>query len=107
MAYPTWLMFSDNDIKMDEFFWQINLPLDCLFLLSIKSDNHSIIKEIYKISPHGPPKSLIFATWNQINGFNHTHETRYERRHDLFGQELRIVSTHVSLVWKLNNFLSI
>lgn len=96
MAHPTWFMFANNDMGMEEFFIEIRVPLNSLFLISVDNDNYFTIEEVYKIGRDRQLRSISLGTWDSINKLNVTKKSHYECRHNLFGYNLKVLSIHVS-----------
>lgn len=110
MAYPTWLMFASNNLSIGEFFSNISTPLNCVFLISTYNERISNIKEVYKIGRDRQLRSTSLGTWGAVKGFNITTSTHYERRHNLFGYNLRVNAINVSfqgcfLIKIMRNFI--
>lgn len=98
MAYPTWVIFFKNTTSINEFFAEVFIPFDCIFLVVQQSEDELTenIYEIYQIKK-SPEKIIVpFGTWSFEMGLQNTKLSLYQRRSDLFGHEVRVIAIHVS-----------
>jgi len=98
MAYPTWLIFFKDETKIADFFLEIYVPFDCMFMVARSSSNETdkeIISEIYQVDRGKELHSMQFGTWNANNGLTTPESGLYSRRNDLFGQNIRVTSVYV------------
>lgn len=101
MAYPTWLVFFNNETKLADFFFEIYVPFDCKFMVVQSSTNVTgteIITEVYQVSKGQELRSMQFGVWDLENGLKGPHiRGLFFRRNNLFGQNIRVTSVHVRL----------
>ena len=100
MAYPTWLIFFRETTSIDNFFRQIYVPFDCIFLVAQKgkNDNEATLTEVYQIEKEKELRKAIFGYWNLGTGVITPKLGLYQRRADLFGQNIRVTSIQVYLL---------
>lgn len=94
MAYPTWIIFFRENTTIDSFFRNIYIPFDCIFLVVEKSstDDEATLTEIYQIDKERELRISVFGYWNLQFGVTTPKLGLYQRRGDLFGQNLRVSS---------------
>lgn len=97
MAYINWVVFFREDTSIDDFFSEMYVPLDCIFLIVQKSkDNDSyILSEVYHISKGRELISDIYGSWSEEQGLDITKWALYQRRSDLRGQLIRVTTIEV------------
>jgi len=98
MAYPTWLIFFKDETKFADFFFEIYVPFDCMFMVAQSSANETdkeIITEIYQVDKGKELRSMQFGTWDAKNGLTTPKSGMFSRRNNLFGQNIRVTSIHV------------
>lgn len=97
MAYPTWIIFFRENTTIDSFFRNIYIPFDCIFLVVEKSstDDEATLTEIYQIDKERELRISVFGYWNLQFGVTTPKLGLYQRRGDLFGQNLRVSSIEV------------
>lgn len=99
MAYPTWLVFFNNETKFTDFFFKIYVPFDCKFMVAQSSANgREIITEVYQVDRGKELRSMQFGVWDVKNGLKGPTHGLFLRRNNLFGQNIRITSVHVRLL---------
>nr|QNL15103.1 ionotropic receptor 6 [Aulacocentrum confusum] len=95
MSYPNWLIFFRNETKIQNFFSDIYVPFDCTFMVSTSEfEDQETILEVYQIERDKELRQGLFGTWDIENGIKLSTSSLYQRRNDLFGQTLRVVSVH-------------
>ncbi|CAL1673816.1 unnamed protein product [Lasius platythorax] len=95
MSYPTWLVFFDNETNLEDFFFNVYVPFDCKFMVAQSSINETgkeIITEVYQIHKDKELRSNQFGVWDAERGLEGPSHGLYQRRNDLFGQNLRVAS---------------
>lgn len=98
MSYPTWLVFFDNETNLEDFFFNVYVPFDCKFMVAQSSINETgkeIITEVYQIHKDKELRSNQFGVWDAERGLEGPSHGLYQRRNDLFGQNLRVASLQV------------
>jgi hypothetical protein len=109
MAYINWIIFFREETSIDNFFSEIFVPLDCIFLV-IKKYNDGIsssLTEVYNIDKDRELLTNLFGIWNEKDGLVVTKLTLYQRRNDLYGQLIRVATVKVSRVMENINFIKI
>ncbi|XP_054004327.1 probable glutamate receptor isoform X1 [Hylaeus anthracinus] len=96
MAYPTWLIFLRNDIEIEDFLGEVYVPFDCVLMVAQANPEGGgeIVREVYRIGREDHLRWMDFGTWNSTHGFKGPLVGLYQRRHDLKGRNLRVVSIH-------------
>ncbi|CAD6233938.1 GSCOCG00007415001-RA-CDS, partial [Cotesia congregata] len=96
MAYPTWLTFFNDETSIYDFFRDIYVPFDCNFMISKRNlevdFEAEIITEVYQIYRGLELRHGVFATWNIVSGATYTKYSLYQRRSNLHGHTLRVIS---------------
>ncbi|XP_043266187.1 probable glutamate receptor [Colletes gigas] len=103
MSYPTWLIFLRDGTRMEDFLADVYVPFDCI-LMTVQTDaegNGEIIRDAYRISREGDLRWMEFGAWDQADGFRGPKLGLYQRRHDLEGSNLRVISIHDPPVSKI------
>nr|XP_012222289.1 PREDICTED: uncharacterized protein LOC105672139 [Linepithema humile] len=97
MAYPTWLVFFNNETKIEDFLFDIYVPFDCKFMVARSSVNEvgkEIITEVYQVDKEKELRSMQFGVWDVAKGLKGPTRGLFLRRNDLFGQNIRVTSVH-------------
>ncbi|XP_017765249.1 PREDICTED: probable glutamate receptor [Eufriesea mexicana] len=96
MAYPTWLVFLRDDTKIEEFLSNIYVPFDCVLMVTQRDADGTgeIVQDVYRIDKEDGLRSMNFGWWNASKGFHGPLLGLYQRRHDLQGRNIRVVSIH-------------
>ncbi|KYN23279.1 hypothetical protein ALC57_04152 [Trachymyrmex cornetzi] len=97
MAYPTWVVFFNNETKFEDFFFEIYVPFDCKFMVVQSSANVTgteIITEVYQVDKGRELRSSQFGMWDVRNGLKGPKRGLFLRRNNLFGQNIRVTSIH-------------
>ncbi|CAK9824831.1 Probable glutamate receptor [Anthophora retusa] len=96
MAYPTWLLFLRDDTSFEEFLSNVYVPFDCILMVAQRDSegNGEILRDVYRIAKGDILRSMKFGAWDRIRGFRGPQLGLYQRRHDLEGRDLRVVSIH-------------
>ncbi|KYM79557.1 putative glutamate receptor [Atta colombica] len=95
MAYPTWMVFFNNETKFEDFFFEIYIPFDCKFMVVQSSPNvigREIITEVYQVDKGRELRSSQFGIWDVRNGLKGPKHGLFLRRNNLFGQNIRVTS---------------
>jgi len=98
MAYPTWVIFFNNETKFEDFFFEIYIPFDCKFMVVQSSPNvigREIITEVYQVDKGRELRSSQFGIWDVRNGLKGPKHGLFLRRNNLFGQNIRVTSIQV------------
>lgn len=97
MAYPTWLIFLRNDTSFEDFLEEVYVPFNCVLMVTrTDTEGHGeIVKDVYRISREDDLKWMEFGVWDPEQGFRGPRKGLYQRRHDLHGLNLRVISIHV------------
>jgi hypothetical protein len=78
------LLFLDKDSSLEEFFTDINIPLDCEFLVAQpESDNVVGLTEVYRVGPTLPLQTYRFGNWSPGSGLTWPSQGFYHRRKNL------------------------
>lgn len=99
MAYPTWLLFLRDETRIEEFLSDVYVPFDCTLMVTQRDageDAGEIIRDVYRISREDDLRSMSFGKWDPESGFQGPRLGLYQRRHDLHGRNIRVVSINVS-----------
>lgn len=104
MAYPTWLIFFRENTTIDYFFRKIYVPFDCIFLVAQRGENddEATLTEVYQIEKEKELRRSIFGYWDLKTGVTTPKLSLYQRRGDLFGQNIRVTSIQVHLLFITN-----
>ncbi|XP_076164713.1 glutamate receptor ionotropic, delta-1 isoform X3 [Ptiloglossa arizonensis] len=96
MAYPTWLIFLRNDTSFEDFLEEVYVPFNCVLMVTrTDTEGHGeIVKDVYRISREDDLKWMEFGVWDPEQGFRGPRKGLYQRRHDLHGLNLRVISIH-------------
>ncbi|XP_076302865.1 putative glutamate receptor [Lasioglossum baleicum] len=96
MAYPTWLLFLRDGTKIEEFLSNIYVPFDCVLMVAQRAADGSgeLVRDVYRIDREDGLRSMDFGWWNASKGFHGPLLGLYQRRHDLQGRNIRVVSIH-------------
>ncbi|XP_076651475.1 glutamate receptor-like isoform X3 [Halictus rubicundus] len=94
MAYPTWLLFLRNDTKYEDFLSEVHVPFDCVFMIAQSDDreNGEVIGDVYRIGKEEDLRWMKFGEWDKERGFRGPRLGLYQRRHDLHGRTIRVVT---------------
>nr|XP_033342788.1 glutamate receptor ionotropic, delta-1-like [Megalopta genalis] len=94
MAYPTWLLFLRNDTRFEDFLSEVHVPFDCIFMVVQPDDrgDGEVIRDVYRIGREEDLRWMKFGEWNQDRGFRGPMMGLYQRRHDLYGRNIRVVT---------------
>ncbi|XP_078039267.1 putative glutamate receptor isoform X2 [Augochlora pura] len=94
MAYPTWLLFLRNDTRFEDFLSEVYVPFDCIFMI-VQPDNGGdgeTIRDVYRIGREEDLRWMKFGEWSRDRGFRGPMTGLYQRRHDLYGRNIRVVT---------------
>ncbi|CAL7938347.1 unnamed protein product [Xylocopa violacea] len=96
MAYPTWLVFLKDDTRFEDFLSNIYVPFDCVLLVAQRDSTGigEVVRDVYRISKEDDLRSMRFGAWDTSRGFRGPRLGLYQRRHDLYGRNIRVVSIH-------------
>jgi hypothetical protein len=90
-----WLLFLKDDFPVDDFFSDVHVPFNCLFLVAQSANDTVQLTEVYRVSSNHPLTVSHYGVWKQ----NHSVFCRgnlYDRRNNLQGLSMRAVSVNVS-----------
>ncbi|XP_029052773.2 probable glutamate receptor [Osmia bicornis bicornis] len=93
MAYPTWLLFLRDESNVEEVLTNVYVPFDCVLMVAQRNTEGAgeIIRDVYRIGKEDRLRWMTFGTWNVTHGFRGPLLGLYQRRHDLYGQNIRVV----------------
>ncbi|XP_050484650.1 uncharacterized protein LOC126870718 isoform X4 [Bombus huntii] len=96
MSYPTWLLFLRDGTRFDEFLSNVYVPFDCILMVTQRDSKGTgeIVRDVYQISKEDNLRSMKFGEWNAREGFQGPQLGLYQRRNDLNGRNIRVVSVH-------------
>jgi hypothetical protein len=94
MCDVNWLVFLEDD--MDDFFSDINIPLNCVLLVARSEGDRVVLTEVYRIAPALPLQTHTVAEWNMGN-VSWPRYSLYQRRSDLQGLVIKTGTIHVIL----------
>ncbi|CAK9807402.1 Probable glutamate receptor [Anthophora quadrimaculata] len=96
MAYPTWLLFLRDDTSFEEFLSNVYVPFDCILMVAQRDSegNGEVVRDVYRIAKGDILRSMKFGAWDRLRGFRGPQLGLYQRRYDLEGRDLRVVSIH-------------
>ncbi|KZC11092.1 Glutamate receptor [Dufourea novaeangliae] len=95
MAYPTWLLFLRNTTRFEDFLSKVHVPFDCVLMVAQPENNESngeVIRDVYRIGREEDLRWMKFGEWDENQGFRGPRLGLYQRRHDLYGRNIRVVS---------------
>ena len=97
--YPTWLLFLRDDTRSEDFLSDVWVPFNCVLMVAKRNTEGSgeIVRDVYRISKEDELRSMNFGTWDEEEGFRGPRLGLYQRRHDLHGRAIRVVSGSSSL----------
>jgi hypothetical protein len=99
MSKATWLLFLDTKLPLEEFFFDIDIPFDCEFLVAQGAGGHAVLlTEVYRVKATLPLLINIFGTWTSPGGLTWPNMTLYQRRDNLRGISLRTGFVKVSML---------
>jgi hypothetical protein len=91
-----WLLFLDTNMSLEQFFTDINIPLDTQFLVAQHQSDHVVVlTEVYRVSPTLPLQTYRFGNWTAGGGLTWPSQGLYTRRKNLNG--LTIQATYLNV----------
>lgn len=101
MAYINWLIFFQEGTSIENFFSDIYVPLDCIFLIiqKINDTDTYTVTEVYHISKGRELIISTFGTWSENEGLSITKLALYQRRGNLHGQLIRVSTVEVIFLY--------
>lgn len=98
MAYPTWLLFLRDGSRFEDFLSDVYVPFDCILMVAQRDAGGSgeMVRDVYRIGKGEVLESMTFGEWDEARGFRGPRLGLYQRRHDLHGRNIRVVSVDVS-----------
>lgn len=98
MAYPTWLLFLRDDTRPEDFLSQVHVPFDCILMVAQRNldGTGEAIRDVYRINKKDHLRADNFGSWDEVHGLRGPTLGLYQRRHDLQGQTINVVSIQVS-----------
>jgi hypothetical protein len=97
MSEPAWLLFLDGNTSLKHFFYGINIPFDCKFLVAQPRENRIFLTEVYRVAEGTSLLTHSYGLWESNNGTILATAKLYERRNNLYGVRMKGVSLHVSV----------
>jgi hypothetical protein len=92
-----WLLFL-TDGKVGSFFDDINVPINCEFLVARTTTASVVLYEVYRVADGKPLNDVYFGRWRPVSGLDSVQTTIYKRRGDLQGTVINAVTADVSKV---------
>ncbi|XP_017889863.1 glutamate receptor U1-like [Ceratina calcarata] len=94
MAYPTWLLFLRDDTAPEQFLANVYVPFDCVLLVARRDTEGrgEVVRDMYRIGNENHLRSMRFGAWDPARGFQGPTLGLYQRRRDLHGHNIRVVS---------------
>ncbi|KAL7301179.1 hypothetical protein TKK_0006150 [Trichogramma kaykai] len=94
MAYINWVIFFRSNTSIPDFFSNIHVPLDCVFLVVQKFEDSRtyVLTEVYSIDKGRELITNVFGTWEEESGLEITRLALYQRRSNLQGQLIRVTT---------------
>jgi hypothetical protein len=96
MSNPRWLLFLDNETSLENFFYGINVPFDCNFLVAQPRQNKIHLTEVYRVAERMSLLTYSYGIWDPNNGARRTRTKLYERRNNLHGIHMKGAAVEVS-----------
>lgn len=96
MSEPAWLVFLNGNTSLEHFFYGINIPFDCKFLVAQPQENRIFLTEVYRVAEGMSLLTHLYGPWESNNGTTWATTKLYERRNNLHGVRIKGVSLHVS-----------
>jgi len=90
-----WLLFLKDDLPVDDFFSDVHVPFNCLFLVAQSANDTVQLTEVYRVSSNHPLTVSHYGVWKQ-NYSVFRRGNLYDRRNSLQGLSMRAVSVNVS-----------
>lgn len=84
-----WLLFLSNNSSIEEVFSQINIPLDCEFLVAQRHKEEVQLSEVYRVHASYPLEVHRLGSWSRAEGLQWTSGHILQRRGNLRGLLLR------------------
>ncbi|XP_023708697.1 glutamate receptor ionotropic, delta-2 isoform X2 [Cryptotermes secundus] len=89
MSRLSWLLFLDDTTSLEHFFYGINIPFDCNFLVAQPRENRIHLTEVYRVAEGMSLLKYSYAVWNPDRGARRTTTKLYERRNNLHGVHMK------------------
>jgi hypothetical protein len=90
MSQFFWLLFLGKNDSLKKFFTNIDIPLDCEFLVAQpECDNVVGLTEVYRVGPTLPLQTYRFGNWSPGSGLTWPSQVLYYRRKNLQGITLK------------------
>ena len=99
-----WLLFLESCYVPEKFFADVNIPFDCEFIVVQQMDGHTMLTELYRVSPTYPLQTYLFGNWTAERGLSVPIAGFYKRRNNLQGLVMKTgtVQVHIFLCnWHL------
>jgi hypothetical protein len=96
MSQPAWLLFLNGNTSLEDFFYGVNIPFDCKFLVAQSRGNRIHLTEVYRVADGMPLQTYPYGAWDPNNGSRLTTTKLYERRNNLHGVNMKGVTVQVS-----------
>jgi hypothetical protein len=96
MSHLNWLLFLDNTTSLENFFYGINIPFDCNFLVAQPLENRIHLTEVYRVAEGMSLLTCSYAVWDPNSGARRTTAKLYERRNNLHGVRMKGATIEVS-----------
>jgi len=92
-----WLLFLDANTSLEQFFTDINIPFDCLFLVAQPQIDHVfVLTEVYRVSPTHILQTYGFGKWTAGGDLKWHSQGLYRRRNNLQGHTIQAAYVYVS-----------
>ena len=95
MSNVIWLLFIDCCYILEELFVDIYIPFDCEFIVVLQIDGHTILTELYRVSPTYPLQTYLFGNWTAERGLSVSTVGFYKRRNNLKGLVMKTGTVQV------------
>ncbi|KDR11376.1 hypothetical protein L798_14896, partial [Zootermopsis nevadensis] len=80
-----WLLFLPKSNSLEEIFDQVNIPLNCEFLVAQREGEMVQLVEVYRVNDTFPLEMNLVGNWSQKRGLQWTRTPLYKRRNNLRG----------------------
>ena len=97
-AGPTWLLFANSSLEIENLFAHIYIPFNCEFLVA-REERQGVfsIVEVYRVNRTQPLLILEVATWSLKDGAKWYYSSLYKRRQNLHGHPIKVMTLDVCM----------
>jgi hypothetical protein len=81
---------------LEDVFGQVNIPLNCEFLVAQRGEKMVQLAEVYRVNAEFPLEINLVGNWSQTRGLQWTRTPLYKRRNNLRGLVFRTTVSTVS-----------